>query len=317
MTRASVISAFILLIAATVASSCSHKDILCPGKEERRIHVLFEWDNAPDASPAGMTVYFYPRSQGGQIWRFDIVGRSGGEVAIPVGRYTMIAFNNDLAGIRFSGLESASTPEASPKLNSSGVSGSTGQLYSGAIMDLEVTICGVTYRRPDGTVKECGQGLLRCSPTPLSSRYNVTVRNISGLQHVRSASAIITAPASGVNLSTAIFSSAKCSLGAQMNISSADSTLRCSATALQPALNLQDAVLTLQITRTDGKKLSKAFNVTDQILSSPDIRNINILIDSLNIPDGDVPSPPSGDGDDVGIEVGVDGWSDIIIDIFT
>lgn len=87
-------------------------------------------------------------------------------MAIPVGRYTMIAFNNDLAGIRFSGLESASTPEASPKLNSSGVSGSTGQLYSGAIMDLEVTICGVTYRRPDGTVKECGQGLLRCSPTP-------------------------------------------------------------------------------------------------------------------------------------------------------
>lgn len=316
MRRACVISAFILLLAATLLPSCSHKDILCPGKEERRIHVLFEWDKAPDASPAGMTVYFYPRSQEGQIWRFDIAGRSGGEVAIPVGRYTMIAFNNDLAGIRFSGLESASTAEASPKLNGSGVSGSTGQLYGGTIMDLEVTICGVTYRRPDGTVKECGQGLLRCGPAPLSSRYNVTVRNISGLQHVRSASAIITAPASGVNLSTALFSSAKSSLGAQMTIS-ADSTLRCSATALQPAMNLQDAVLTLQITRTDGKKLSKAFKVTDQILSSPDIRNIDILIDSLTIPDGDVPSPPSGDGDDVGIEVGVDGWSDIIIDIFT
>ena len=53
---------------------------------------------------------------------------------------------------------------------------------------------------------------------------------------------------------------------------------------------------------------------TEQIVNSPDHHNVTIVIDGLEIPDGETPKPPIGEGD---LDVGVDGWTVIIIDINT
>jgi hypothetical protein len=50
------------------------------------------------------------------------------------------------------------------------------------------------------------------------------------------------------------------------------------------------------------------------VLNSSNPRNVTIIVEGLDIPDDDLP-PPSDD--DVSIEVGVDGWHEIIIDINT
>ena len=73
--------------------------------------------------------------------------------------------------------------------------------------------------------------------------------------------------------------------------------------------------LTFNVTRTDGSVITKSVGIAALIASQRHRHHIIISIDSLNIPEGSVP-PPSDD-DDVGIDVGVDGWNVIEIDIGT
>ena len=69
-----------VLAMALILQSCRHSAIICPDGGGRVIDVRFMWDDAPDAMPDGMTLYFFPVNSDGNIWRFDIAGRDGGKV---------------------------------------------------------------------------------------------------------------------------------------------------------------------------------------------------------------------------------------------
>lgn len=74
--------------------------------------------------------------------------------------------------------------------------------------------------------------------------------------------------------------------------------------------------LILTVTLTDGKSLAKEYDVTGQVMSAPSDHHVIILIDSPDIPDGDIPDNPDNPGGDVGgIDVGVDGWTVIEIEM--
>lgn len=67
------------------------------------------------------------------------------------------------------------------------------------------------------------------------------------------------------------------------------------------------------VTRIDGKSFVHDFDVTEQVMNSIPSKNVIILINGIEIPTGDIPDNP---GEDVGnIDVGVDGWTIIEIDI--
>lgn len=179
------------LVMALLLSACSHKDIECPFAADREVHVNFMWDNAPGASPEGMTVYFFPESKGGAIWRFDIAGASGGPVQLPVGSYRMLACNNDLRGVRLVDTNDFGTLAAQVRTAADDIAVTSGMLYGATVPHVEVTLCGVIYTSASGEHKECGKSVIRCSPDSLATEFRVIVKNVNGIERVKSAEALV------------------------------------------------------------------------------------------------------------------------------
>lgn len=303
---------YIAIILFLAATACSHKEIICPASENRQITVLFDWDHAAGAAPEGMTLYFFPTGSREQIWRYDIPGPGGGPVELPTGNYRMVAFNSDLPGIEISGKDSYSHISANARHTSSGdYIASTGMLYGATVSRLEVTPCSVKYS--DGTrgVKECGQSVVRCHPDSLAAVFSVIFKNVSGLERVVSATAILHGMASGIEIAERVPESHGASLPSRLSFNTASREMTSVATGFYPA-DAKDITLQLIVACRDGKTYSRNFDITEQIMNSPSKHNVIIMIDNISIPDGEPSSPDDEIG---GIDVGVDGWSNIEIDI--
>ncbi len=294
-----------------------HKDILCPGDDPRVVTVRFMWDKATEADPAGMTAYFFPLGEGARIWRFDISGRDGGNVEIPIGVYRFLAVNNDLPGVVFSGQDAydSLTAHARNRAGSETLS-PTGMLYGASVEWVEVTPCGIAYTTQEGLVKECRQGLMRCYPDSLSCVYNVVFSNCKGLENMRSSIAIIDGIAPYEIVAPAIPEGEPSATAMQLyRIETSPNTLAGTTTTFGiPAYHKPEVRLTLQVERTDGTIVTKIIDVTDQVINSINPRDVLIIINGIEIPDGEIPDNPDGD---VGIDVGVDGWESIEIEIGT
>lgn len=299
-----------------LAAGCSQKDIECGAAGERLVTVRFHWDAAPEASPDGMTLYFYPRSAGGKIWRFDIAGRDGGQVELPVGSYSLLAFNNDLPGVVIADAETFEGALCRMKL-SGNVGTGTGMLYAGTVASVDVTPCGVRYITASGEVKECGMSLIRCYPEPRCGSYGVIVKNVRGMERVRSAVALFGGLAQEMLLASGECCGDAAQVSMGLTLQSADSLLTGASRAFGLCPGQTDFNVTLRVTRTDGVVLDKKFDVTRQVLTAPDRRRIVVIIDGLTIPSDTLPPEPGGDDDDIGIIVGVDGWTVINIDLTT
>ncbi len=98
---------FLMILVAIIVSACNHKQLVDQNTFMTTLRVDFDWSEAPDASPEGMCVYFYPlvntdsRYEAAApdptlpVRRFDFSGRSGGRIDLPHGRYRVMCFNND------------------------------------------------------------------------------------------------------------------------------------------------------------------------------------------------------------------------------
>ncbi len=287
-----------------------------PGGENRTVTVCFMWDKAQNADVGGMTVYFYPTDGIGRIWRFDIPGRDGGPVELPTGRYRMLAVNNDLPGITFSGQDSFDEFTANTRRDiGTTVVQPTGMLYGGKVVDVDVSACCVDYLTSGGVTKECPMGVIRCYPDSLSTIYHVTFSNIKGSERLRSASARLAGIASTMKVSTGLGGDSVCATTFPLTMST-DATPRLTGltSGLGNPAGTPAFTLSITVTRTDGKSFVKNFDVTQQVLNSSTPRNVFINIEGLEIPDSEIPDQPGGD---VGLVVGVDGWQVIEIDIST
>ena len=296
-----------------ILPACDHKEIVWPDGTPHQVELRFMWDNYPEADPEGMTVYFFPLDGNSRIWRFDITGKDGGPVAIPAGRYSMLAYNNDLTGETESNLSEVTQATASAVDHNAIIQG-TGPLYAGVISRVDVTPCGVNYVTETDEVKECPCSLLRCHPTPRFCTYNVEVRDLEGADMIRKSSVTLQSVAGAVRLSTGELLPPEMSL--DVALGRASSTLSGASTAFGVLPSTEKIVARLNVTRNDGVILHKHYDVTRQVLDAPDPRNVTVVIDSVSIPSPDQPPFP-GDDPDVGITVGVDGWYVINIDILT
>lgn len=301
------LTAFVVMVSAT---SCRHKDIECP-RGMQGIHVMFEWDRSADADVEGMTLYFYPIGAGGSVWRFDIAGSEGGQVELPAGRYRMIACNNDLPGVRLEDMGNPSTIHATVnRLIEPGVYGSTGMLYDAVVRDLEVTPCGVRYVTEAGTVKECGHGLVRCHPDSLATHYAVVFRKVKGLERVRSANLILKGVRDAIDLESGRPSEVSAALSMRMDLDSQASIMSAQGCGFAP----RDAAdtnygLSLRVILNNGQGVTRDIALRPGSLNCITEHNVIITIEGIEIPDE---GSPGGIG---GIDVGVDGWDVINIEI--
>lgn len=307
----------IFFIVAAILSSitaCTHKEIMYPDSGMNEIKIKFMWDSVCSELPDGMTLYFFPLWSDGKIWRYDISGHEGGSVELPAGSYSMLAYNNDLPGITASGFTALDLCTASVNI-ANGVASATGPLYSAAIESLEVTPCGVEYAECDGQHKVCPMGLVRCCPQPRYCNYTVIMKNVSGIEHVRKATVMLGGMAVDLNLASGETGDASVPLAIAMDQDKAVGGFSGSSTSF--GLCRSDARINaiLHVVRADGTVMEKTYDVTSQVVNAPDPRNVVVVIDNVDIPSTGGTTPPAGDN--VGIDVDVEGWIVINIDIET
>ena len=65
-----VLSCVMVMIMLT---SCAHKELCYDHSHVLEVDVVFDWSNAPDASPRSMSLYLFPE-EGGRPVRYDLVG---------------------------------------------------------------------------------------------------------------------------------------------------------------------------------------------------------------------------------------------------
>ena len=297
-----------MLQAAT--ASCAYKDIECPAGAAG-IEILFEWDRAPRAEVEGMTLFFYPADSYSRIWRFDIAGRNGGRIEIPPGTYRLIACNNDLAGTSVTGTENASTIRAAAaRRMDDGAYATTGMLYGTGVASLEVSECGVRYTTADGTAKDCARGIVRCHPDSMATVYTIDIRHVTGMAHIRSASAELEPVSPAILLESGIPAGGAARLYMPLSPDMRRESLTASACAFSvPDMATTAYTLTLRIDRNDGTSASRTVEIGPDCLNILSEHNVLITIADLTIP-----GSGSSTGDVGGIEAAVDGWQVIEIE---
>lgn len=299
-----------LLLAAFVAS-CRQKDIDCP-TGVAIVHMQFEWENAPRADVAGMTLYFYPLSEHGRIWRFDIAGADGGPVELPLGSYSMVAFNNDLPALSVDGASNPATLRAVPRFLPPGDTTYTdiGMLYCATVRYIDITPCDASYYTPDGGISSCPRRVVRCFTDSVSARYSVRIDSVVGLQHVRSVIGVIHGVSTSMLLLSQQPSPTSASLVFNMTADLQNSVIAGSACAFAPPVHSGARyTLSLQIVRTDGVTLRRDIEILPSHLNTLSPHNVLITLSGLEIPVGDISS-----GDIEGIGAIVDGWQ--VVEIY-
>ncbi len=305
------------LISVTICTlllyGCTQKEIVFPDSELATIAVNFEWGHASGAEVEGMTLYMFSTDEHGKVWRFDIPGKDGGLIELPIGNYRMIAYNNDLPGIKVSDINSFSTIKAGARLwQDSTTFRSTGMLYGSVISDIRVTFCGVAYRTGNDIIKECPKGLIRCTPDSLATQYTVSITDVSGIEHVRNAAVYLASSASDIALSDWMPSNFESRLSFQLDADKEAATL----TGSGCAFNYQDGrmepyIISLIITLDNGKTLIKTISLKSESINLMSRHNVIINVTDIDIPD-DGDTPPEDVGD---MNVTVDGWDVIVIDV--
>ena len=147
----------ILLLALT---GCRHKTLWMGGTEFATIEVAFDWDGAltRGAGELSMSLYLYPEDGNTPLY-YELSGHSGGQIRVPFGRYSAVAWNHENDAILMRGRGSAETLEAytreQPLLSSLGLTTRAprpealddersvlepGPFWTGTAMNLEVSM---------------------------------------------------------------------------------------------------------------------------------------------------------------------------------
>lgn len=276
-------------------SSCSQKDLV-NGLNMLKVSVEFDWTNASNADPEGMTVLFFPADTESQIWRFDIQGRDGGEVELLPGTYNVLTFNNDLPGIEFTNQDNFELFSAIGRSINDSVTSPTGMLY--AANRQTVKIFNTNGKRH----------IIKLMPDSLSTVYHIRLDSVSGTERIKTASALIKGLARSVCLQLECNSKDSCCVSAPLYIDpDCHTRLQTVTTGFGNPDIPHPKILLEVIATTSHAKYSKSFDVTEQVMNSKSPKDVYIVIEGLDIPAADPPTDPDGNTN-VGISVGVDGW---------
>lgn len=305
-------------LCCSVLSGCVYEDIEpCPGDYYGRIMIENHWNKAPDASPEGMAYFFFPEG-GGEAWRFDLPGKSGGEIKIPTGRYRFIIINDDTYNVTFDNENSFNEMKVSTLPGSL----ATGDAGDGVDISKIPQLSGMENQKvrlcPDMLwcySAECAEvGLERdytvipTYPRRIVSNYHFRITDVVNLKGVMRMSAAISGMASSVTLHNLARSSEAVIYQLKANKQGEDAIsgdFLSYGLATTPGMN---NYLVLFVWLTDGKRYIYKFDVTSQTVNAPDPMDVWLRIEGLTLPES---SSASGGG----FDVSVDGWTTIDINL--
>lgn len=289
------------LFSTLLLASCEHKDLCYNHPHGSEINLVFDWSDAPDANPASMCVYFYPDGgdESDEPYIYYMIGNVGTKITVPDGTYSVIAYNNDTDGVscgdyrRFAA-HYLFTFECS-------ILGNNGTLESD---NLEVprpdasknervvmtpnrmwgcAVAGVKVKSVAGTVQT-----ITLYPHELTCNYTFEVRNVTNLQSVAQMNAAISGMASELTVADETLGSEAVTMALNVTWEGSTITGQFYTFGYNEDINAPKQLM-LYVWSNDGSKHTygtsgdEHFNVTEQILSAPDKRNVHFVVDGLEL----------------------------------
>ncbi len=332
-----IISACLILATA----SCNHKELCLEHPHPKSVRVVFDWQDAPDANPEGMCVFFYP-IDGGAPFRADFRGRDGGEIYIQDGEYRVLCYNNDTEAVLYRntdifdrhegytregnlfesiyGNASQHTPR-SQGTEEQPVVISPDMMWGCTASDVVISDKGIEYlslsmaagRAGENTLTRSTEQVITLYPHEQVCTYTYEVRNVSNLKHMTQVCGSITGMSGNLFFASEELGEESVTIPFAGASDGASSIKGKFYTFGHHGENADPHLMTFYIWMDDGAKYAYGidagdkYNVTEQIHTAPDKRHVHIVIDGLDLPQ------PIENGH--GFDVDVDDWGIVEEDI--
>ena len=296
------------------ATACEHKELCYDHPHTATLHVEFDWQQAPDATPSLMEVYFFPRS-GGQPQRFAF-HHTGGEVDLLPGTYDALCLNTGGSANRYRGTDTWSTFEVYTRDASllegmdvlvtaepprpSGTEGQSGGLEPDSLW----TAC-----REELTVDvSAGKQTLVFTPRQVHTNFTFRITGAENLTHVKAISGSLSGLSRGYFVGTETYNEETvCVPFAARHDNSSEVTGSFRGFCPDRTASGLPHKFVIYILLDDGSSWYYTYDVTDQVNHAPDPRNIHLELDGLPLP-----APVTDEG---GMNAGVDGWDNVEVDL--
>ncbi len=346
MKRLRIMIILLTVITPILFASCDHKELCYHHDHRITLRLAFDWRDAPEASPKGMVVWFYPTDDTeGDPLRIDISGTEGGEIKVPPGKYNIISYNNDTELSRIDGVKDflthrAYTREGSllePVLGYRSQSPGNGmprpdgtedqhvvvspdEIWGCNALEVVVTEQGVSYlcfpleEKDDwyGKPPIVTEHVITLYPHDLVCHYSYEVRNVKNLGQVTNMCGVLTGMSPSLYFHDESTDSECVSIPLPA-YKADDTTIRGEfLTFGHNAGNEAPHRFGLYLWLSDGKSLfygkdGEEFDVTHQVDSAPNPRRVHLIIDGPELP------PVVGDE---GWNPSFDDWNNINKDIY-
>ena len=306
------------LAAALLLTGCVHKELCYNHPHTVSVRVEFDWRDAPEASPEGMCVYFYPLDGKGGT-RFDFKGTEGGEVELTVGSYLVLCYNNDTESVQFYntddfGTHGAYTREGNVLEPMYGNAASYSVPKADGAEDERVVICpDMLWGSSDTEVEivDKAENVVTLYPHEMVCTYTYEVRNVKNLEHLQQMSGTLSGMSGMMTLSSEELDDECVTIPFASHSDGVSLVTGEFYTFGHHPDNVEPHRMVFYAVMDDGKKYcfkgADNLDVTSQIHEAPDQRHVHIIIDGL-----DLPEPIEGES---GFDPSIDDWEVVEVEI--
>lgn len=284
---------FILVLTLT---ACTQKELCEDHTHVREVEVVFDWSNAPDASPASMTYYFFNTDNpSAPPVRHDFAGRDGGSIRLTAGNYSAIGFSSDNTDwARFRDTEDIeSFAVVTRDADVLPVFGIDVRVIH-KVRDSEDERIAVTpdmlwNNRQDNIELPRGTGkhVVTFYPQEVVCHYTVTVLEVENIKYVRGAllDATLSGMAEGYHHGRDATTETHVTMPFVLHNPTGTNTLYSEfLTFGECPQSPVDHEITIYMVFDDGSARYFTFDVTDQVKNAPDPRHVDIVIRGLVLP---------------------------------
>lgn len=306
----------LLMLSLLAFTGCYEKELCVLHPHSRNLLVRFDWRDAPEADPESMVVYFYPMDEGGEVQYFEFLYGREDSISLTEGRYRVLCYNNDTEGVQARNTHSFDTHEAYTRegnifetvLGPQGqyaprAAGREGervvitpdQMWGCVTLDVEVTADGITYlpvppsRGDEFHVRERASAIedsrtFILYPHTLVCNYSYEIRNVKNMHTILRQCASLSGMAPSLMLAPDQLRMEAVTLPAPAE-KDGESTVRGRFLTFGHHPDLEEPhFLVLYLWLKDGQMLYYQKDVTEQVNTAPDKRNVHIVVDGPDLP---------------------------------
>lgn len=303
-----VLSCVMVMIMLT---SCAHKELCYDHSHVLEVDVVFDWSNAPDASPRSMSLYLFPE-EGGRPVRYDLVGHKGGRIRLNSGTYNIICLNSDTENIDVHD----DLAYESLRVTTKEADALRGMYAMASIIKAQKADGERLSDSPENVWSAYAESVLFSAsdpsvtlfPEPDVMNCTVEIRNAENLKWIENVYGTLSGMADGFFPQKDVLCEELATIAFDCSYDPENKTVTGGLSSFGHCPSYPNThVLAIYVTLADGSMWEYTFDVTEQVHESADPYNIKIVLDNLPIP-----KPVVNGG---GFKPTIDEWGNIDINI--